>query len=101
MDYVTNLKAIVSGFKNYKFPSKTMEELAKERAKICATCEYANPNHPFKKMIDDQRTEIINGMGCNICGCLLSAKVRQLFTDCPEKKWGNRPETENLTIKEK
>lgn len=94
MSIMTNLKAIVSGYKNYKFPSETMEKLAKERAKVCASCEHCNPDYPFKKLLADGETiEQIKGMGCNICGCLLSAKTRQLFTTCPEKKWG---ETTNI-----
>lgn len=89
MDTKLNFKAIISGFKNYAFPSEAMEKLARERAKVCSKCEYANPEHPFKKMLPDDSIEIISGMGCNICGCFLSAKTRQLFSDCPEGKWGN------------
>lgn len=81
------LKAIISGFKNFSFPTESIEKIAKERAVICAGCPESNPNHPFKKMIDDQSTIEIKGMGCNVCNCLLSAKVRQLFEGCPLKKW--------------
>lgn len=83
----SKLRAIVSGFKNYHFPSEKIELIAKERAKICASCEHSNPSHAFKLLLEDQSTQDINGMGCNICHCLLSAKVRQLFEGCPLKKW--------------
>lgn len=89
MSTLNNFKAIVSGFKNYVFPSIHMEQLAKERAKVCSNCEYCNPNFIFKKLIGDgESIEEIKGMGCDRCGCFLSAKTRQLFSKCPESKWG-------------
>ena len=81
------LNAIVTGFLNYNFPNESIEKIAKDRAKICAECVHANPEHPFKLLLDDQTTQDINGLGCDICHCLLSAKVRQLFEGCPLKKW--------------
>lgn len=81
------LQAIVEGFKNYTFKTPEMEKVATERAKICAACEHANPNYPFKILKEDGATVPIEGLGCNKCGCLLSAKVRQMLSACPEKKW--------------
>lgn len=80
-------QAITEGFKNYTFKIPEMEKLAVERAKICAACPHANPEYPFKLLKEDGETEPIQGMGCNICGCLLSAKIRQMISGCPEKKW--------------
>lgn len=88
MGALQNFQGIISGFMNYKFPTLTMEQLAVERAKVCSECQHCDANHPFKKLLGDGETiEEIKGMGCKLCGCLLSAKVRQLFSDCPEKKW--------------
>ena len=87
MDAANKLLAITEGFKNYLFPMPIIEELATERAKICADCDKADPEHPFKKLLDDNRTEEIKGMGCSVCNCLLSAKVRQLREKCPLDKW--------------
>lgn len=84
--HLTKLAAIYSGFKNFAFPNEHFEELAKVRAQICAKCEYADPNHPFK-VIEDKRTKEISGMGCSVCRCLLSAKVRQVFESCPKNFW--------------
>lgn len=79
-------EAITQGFKNFVFPNEYMEKLATERAKICSTCEHADPNHKFKKWVPaDNRTKEIKGMGCSLCGCLLSAKVRQVLESCPDK----------------
>mgnify|MGYP006921381677 CR=1 FL=1 len=82
------LKEIVSGHKNFIFPSKEIEELANVRAEICASCEHADPNHPFKKFIpEEKRIEIIKGLGCKLCGCPLSAKTRSVMSTCPKDKW--------------
>lgn len=83
----TNLRAIVTGFKNVTFPSESFEKLAKERSKVCAACPHARPDHPFKKLLPNGLTEEIKGMGCNLCGCLLSAKVRQILHSCPDGRW--------------
>ena len=84
---IRTLRAIIQGFKNYNFPDEEVERIAKERARICAGCEFADHNHPFKLMLEDGRTENIKGLGCQICHCLLSAKVRQFLQSCPLKKW--------------
>lgn len=82
-----NFLAIVEGFKNFAFPSEEMERIAKERADVCSRCTHMNPDHPFKKILPNDKIEIIGGAGCNRCGCLLSAKVRQMIQKCPEGKW--------------
>lgn len=85
---IKKFTAITTGFANFVFKTKYHEELAHERAKICAECPNMNPEHPFKKWIpEDKRTEIISKAGCSLCGCLLSAKVRQTLERCPENKW--------------
>jgi flavoprotein len=80
--------AILQGWKEFIWPSKKIEEQARERAKICAQCPHANPEHPFKRWIpEENRIEMIKGLGCDICGCPLSSKLRQVLEGCPEKKW--------------
>lgn len=81
------LRAIVSGFKNYAFPNEHFEKLAKERAKICAQCPHANPKKMFRKLLPDNSITHIEAAGCDICGCLLSAKVRQIIEPCPDGRW--------------
>lgn len=83
-----NFLAIASGWKNFIFPSKTMEELAKTRAEICSTCPSFVKEHKFKKWLpEDNTTTEITGAGCEHCSCYLPAKVRQVLENCPEKKW--------------
>lgn len=85
------LNHIISGWKNVVFKNKDVEELAIVRAKICSECPHANPNYPFKKFLPEEggKTKIIEGMGCNLCGCPLSAKVRAVLDSCPDnpKRW--------------
>jgi hypothetical protein len=82
-----NYKAIASGWKNYIFKSESIEELAKTRAKVCSECPNINTNYMFKKILPDKSLENIQGTACNLCGCPLSSKLRQVLENCPEKKW--------------
>jgi hypothetical protein len=91
MSHLKNFQGIVSGYKNYIFPCPTIEAMAVKRAKICSACSNCDPNHPFKKLLADGETiEEIKGLGCTLCGCLLSVKTRQLFSDCPENRWADK-----------
>lgn len=81
------LKQIKDGFKNYAFKDEDHEELALVRSKICAACPHANPKLIFKLMLPDKTLKDIEGLGCDICKCSLSAKVRSYLTSCPEDKW--------------
>jgi hypothetical protein len=83
-----NFAAITSGFTNFIFKSEFHEKLAISRAEECSKCPNADPEHKFKKWLPkDNRIEEINGMGCKLCGCLLSAKVRQVLEKCPDGRW--------------
>lgn len=87
------LKNIYEGWTNYIFQSEAVKEMAEERAKICSSsgpngqkCPHANPNFLFKNLKDGQLTEI-EGLGCDKCRCLISAKVRYPLEKCPIGKW--------------
>jgi len=82
------LKSIIAGFGNYAFPSDTFEEMALVRAKQCSKCPHANPKHRFQLFKDNKLTDI-EGLGCDLCGCLISAKIRSPFEMCPDtiRKW--------------
>ena len=62
-------KAIVNGWKNVVFRNEAIEQIAKDRVKICSTCE----NNHFNI--------------CIICNCPLIAKTRSELSNCPEGKW--------------
>jgi hypothetical protein len=80
------LKAIVSGFKNYAFLNKEVEELAIKRAMVCAVCPLAVETM-LKQILPDDSIKTIEGLKCSDCGCILSAKVRQRIESCPQNKW--------------
>jgi len=80
------LSAILSGFKNYIFPNKEIEEIAIQRASICALCPFAVETK-MKQLLPDDTIKEIDGLKCSDCGCILSAKVRQAFESCPQNKW--------------
>ena len=81
-------ESILTGFKNYAFKSPESEEMAKQRAEKCAECPHANPKYKCK-LFKDKKLIPIEGPGCNLCGCLLSAKVRSPLESCPDdpKRW--------------
>ena len=65
------LGEIINGWGNWVFKSPEVEEIAKERAAICAGCPS------------------IKGNTCGECGCPLFAKTRSMkeTNECPLKKW--------------
>ena len=79
-------KAIVQGFKNYVFPDKEIEKVALQRAAICAACPFAVETK-LKQLLPDDTIKEIDGLKCSDCGCILSAKLRQVFESCPQNKW--------------
>lgn len=80
-------KAIYEGYKNYIFPTSTMEELATERTKLCSECPHCIENALLKITMPDKTQKEIQGAQCDICKCPLSAKVRQIFESCPINTW--------------
>jgi len=64
------VQEIISGWKNYAFKNKEIEELAKTRVKICVGCPLLRKNNT-----------------CSVCGCYIPAKVRSAKSRCPKKKW--------------
>lgn len=64
------LLEIYEGWKNYIFPTPHVEEVAKNRIKLCVKCNYLN-----KRKI------------CKKCGCYMPAKVRNLKSKCKLNYW--------------
>ena len=79
-----NVKAILTGWRNFMDKSEVVEEKAGQRAKICAACPNAKQG---KLLIFVKDTlEEVQGAYCDVCKCPLSAKIRS--TDiCPIRKW--------------
>ncbi|KGO88091.1 hypothetical protein Q765_03285 [Flavobacterium rivuli WB 3.3-2 = DSM 21788] len=79
-----NVKAILTGWKNYISKSDVVESVAKERAAICAVCPHAKQGKIIA-FIKDTLQEV-QGAYCDACGCPLSAKIRSTEI-CPNSKW--------------
>lgn len=69
MSWLNKLEEIITGWKNVAFENKEVENIAFERAKICASCPFNEAN------------------SCTKCGCPLIAKTRSPKSKCPEGKW--------------
>ena len=80
------LKNIIDGFAHLIYNDPEVEAVATSRAKICATCPFAEKFGLYSIVVDN-KTKQIQGMKCGKCGCNLSAKVRSMEDRCPLGKW--------------
>lgn len=69
MKIINKILEIYHGWRNYIFRDYKVEKIAKERLKICSTCEF------YKLYI------------CTKCTCPGAGKARSLESQCPENKW--------------
>lgn len=70
---MTQIEEIFFGWKNYIWPNKNVEVMAKKRIVICAD----------KTICDKLKTN----KRCSLCGCYMPAKVRSPKSKCPKKLW--------------
>ncbi len=62
--------AIVEGWTNLVWKNSRMEEIAKNRAKICSSCDQ------------------LSALGvCKKCSCPVAPLTRQMRKSCPLNKW--------------
>jgi len=89
-------KEIVNGWKNYAFPTKEIEELAEDRALICATCplnvkgtcsssKVGKVEKTFYYKVENQNR--LEGELHFGCGCPLKSKLRSENSQCPLGKF--------------
>ncbi len=69
---MSRLSEIYDGWKNYVFPNKEVEDLAKERIAIC---------------VKNDCGKLRSNNTCALCGCYMPAKVRSIKSHCAIKKW--------------
>ena len=79
-----NAKAIYNGWTNY-LTSDVHDEVVKSRAQICGGCPHAVKSK-LLFMVKDSLKEI-EGFKCDLCGCPLSAKIRQNVETCDDGRW--------------
>jgi hypothetical protein len=77
-------KAILKGWTNY-LTSDVDDEVVKSRAEICGGCPHAVKSK-LLFMVKDTLKEI-EGFKCDLCGCPLSAKIRQNDEPCDDGRW--------------
>ncbi len=83
MSKLDKLKQIVEGWKNVIWENPQVERVAKERASICANCDFNVDN-----ICDSNKSgTTIHGNPVNGCGCPLIAKTRSMATSCPKMLW--------------
>ena len=82
---LVKLANIIDGWKNYTFPSQEVEQVATQRAQICADC----PNAIFDTFVDviEFRAVEMHGYVCNQCKCPITKAVRSVNYSCPINKW--------------
>ena len=81
------LSNIIAGWTNLAFPSVEVEQLARKRAEVCASCPFSQYVGGIHTVVVDNKTQNIRGMKCLKCGCPLSAKVRSPHDSCPIGNW--------------
>lgn len=75
-----NRSKIAEGIKNRIFKKEDVEEVARERMKICAECVHID--HEGSKCLIPGTQPC-----CGKCGCNLSTKVRSLSSDCGDEEY--------------
>lgn len=75
-----NRKQIMEGVKNSIIRDQFVEQVSRERYKICDTC-------PDKDTEGKDCAVPKTNPCCSLCGCSLSFKTRSLSSDCPAGKW--------------
>jgi hypothetical protein len=75
-----NKKKIFFGFYNLIFKSKSVEDVAAARMKICNDCIFQDK---------EGSTCLVPGTQpcCKVCGCSLAAATRSLSYECPKGYW--------------
>jgi hypothetical protein len=81
------LSNIIAGWANLAFTDPKVEELARKRADICASCPFATLVGGLHTIVVDNKTTQVRGLKCSKCGCPLSAKIRSPHDSCPIGLW--------------
>lgn len=77
--------ALIDGVENFNNPVIEIEELANIRTQTCVSCPHYVDEEIKMLQITDKLQPQLSGKKCNLCGCILSYKTRQLIDKC--SKW--------------
>lgn len=80
-----NVKGVLDG--RHNLTSGEVDEIAKLRAEVCATCPKMVREPIPTLRIKDEVIPSISEMCCGVCGCELPYLTRQFEETCQLKKW--------------
>jgi hypothetical protein len=83
---MAKFKDIINGWRAYSISDETTQEIAKKRAKICASCDKPVKG-VFEFFLPDFEIKEIQGLKCSVCNCPLSTATRSKNYSCPLNKW--------------
>ena len=87
MNGLKNMGNVFDGIYNFNNPNELIEQVALERSKECINCEYYEDETIESLKVQDRIPELSCKM-CNLCGCVLSYKLRTAIIKdqkCPLK----------------
>lgn len=84
MQVLSKSSEIFEGWKNFVFPNKDVETIAKRRLEVCLKCNYCKTITLNRRIPVVRRIEYL---GCSLCRCPIEKKVRSLKSSCPKKYW--------------
>lgn len=80
-----NPVALLDGVENFNNPTTEFEELATVRTQTCVACPHMKNEEIKMLQVEDSRLPQLSNKKCDLCGCILSYKTRQLIEKC--SKW--------------
>jgi hypothetical protein len=87
---------IVDGFSYLITADDRVEEIAKQRARICSGCPQAKYiNKKITTVLVNGKSHSYKAMKCDQCGCALAAKLRSLNDYCPIGLWPSENDTQS------
>jgi hypothetical protein len=72
---IKSIDKVIEGVYNFNNPNAETETLAKSRSETCKGCKFF-VNDPIEELHVNDRIEILSKKMCELCGCVLSYKLR-------------------------
>lgn len=85
MNGLKNIGNVLDGIENFNNPTELIEQVALERSKECIDCDYYKDETISSLKVKDRIPELSEKM-CDLCGCVLSYKLRTAIikdSKCP------------------
>lgn len=79
------MEPMLQGLKNFQEPTPEIEALAKQRAAVCAGCDFRDDEPIETLQVTDKANPQLSDKMCGDCFCTLPYLVRQNIKPC--HKW--------------